>query len=117
MDVMNKEINFGDRIFARLTMGGKVIMEFMINHIAGMNELLDEVRRMTGSLRGLGRLQVRNQSQGWLKESNLMFYGDGVSNESNLFGRVNANSIDHTIMKRKATTSAARQMMFPWETH
>ncbi len=74
MDMMNKkEIKMGDRIFTRLMMGGRVVMEIMLNHVGSMRDLLSEVRRLAGNLKGLTRLQVRNQSRGWMNESNLMF--------------------------------------------
>ncbi len=118
----NKEIQKGDRMFARLTMGGKLIVEFMINTVANMEELLMELRRMIGNLRGLGRLQVRNQSRGWMSVSNLMFYGQ-IAETSNSF---NGNNLlqpkievaNQTMPKVAKVVAPHREpMFFPWETH
>ncbi len=122
---MNKEIQKGDRIFARLTMAGKPILEFMINTVANMDELLMELRRMTGTLRGLGRLQVRNQSRGWMSVSNLMFYGNSdMGNIETAAGGMISNRPLPTISsqvntpKRSVAFSKNRaHMPFPWETH
>ena len=114
MDMMNKEIQSGDRIFARLTMGGKVIMEFMMNRVNSMAELMGEVRQMTNGLRGLARLQVRNQSRGWARTSNVMFYGTGNSSaNNNIFGRVSAQPA----YASATSAPASAHMALPWETH
>lgn len=109
---MNKEIQKGDRIFARLSMGRRVILEFMINRVGSMAELMAELREMTGSLRGLGRLQVRNQSRGWAEVHDLMFYGQEDAGAFKVFG-----AIDADITRASAHSAGSRTMLFPWETH
>lgn len=69
-----KEICLGDRIFARLIMGGRLVAEFMVNSVSSIKDLLDEMRQKIVDLRGLGKLQIRNQSQGWAEERHIMFY-------------------------------------------
>lgn len=119
---MNKEIQKGDRIFARLTMGGKTILEFMINSVASMEQLLNELRQMTANLRGLGRLHVRNQSRGWMSVSNLMFYGDQTQGSGcNLFNMqpstVRTASYRPKAVTVKRTATVAHPTLFPWDTH
>lgn len=121
---MTKEIRKGDRIFARLTMGGKLILEFMINRVGSLSELLDELREMTGNLRGLGRLQIRNQSRGWSQERNLMFYGNSDNRSVNLSGASSADVYGQSgygyakpAMVSQQVSPSMGHMLFPWETH
>lgn len=122
---MTKEIRKGDRIFARLTMGGKLILEFMINRVGSLSELLDELRQMTGNLRGLGRLQIRNQSRGWSQERNLMFYGNSENRTANLYGISSSADVygrsgygyAQPAMARQQVSPLNGHMLFPWETH
>ncbi len=71
-------IRIGDRIFARLTMGGRTIVEFMVNRVGDMSELFRELRRAVPGVRGLAKLYVRNQSQGWAFEKAVLMQGMGA---------------------------------------
>ncbi len=71
-------IRIGDRIFARLTMGGRTIVEFMVNRVGDMGELFRELRRAVPGVRGLAKLYVRNQSQGWAFEKAVLMQGMGA---------------------------------------
>ncbi len=102
-----KRIELGDRIFARLTMGGRTVVEFMINRVADMTELLGELRKMTRGARGLCRLYVRNQSRGWSLERPLMLYAPTVPDVR--FGMFQQNS--------ENIAATPQRMLFPWETH
>lgn len=111
MDIQRNKIEFGDRIFARLTMGGKTICEFMINRVADMTELLGELRHSTRGLRGLAKLYIRNQSRGWSQERPLMLYSnDEVPRRKTFFS---------TTKTAVPTSSGMRPhaMAFPWEVH
>lgn len=68
-----KEIFIGDKIFARLIMGGRLVAEFVINSVGSVKDLLDEMRQKVTDLRGLAMLQIRNQSRGWAEERRIMF--------------------------------------------
>ncbi|MBD5355626.1 MAG: hypothetical protein HDR88_01270 [Bacteroides sp.] len=72
MKIQRNKIEFGDTIFARLTMGGRTVVEFMINRVADMTELLGELRDVTRGLRGLATLYIRNKSRGWSQQRPLM---------------------------------------------
>ena len=74
MDRNNFIIEKGDRIFARISKNGRTILEFMINCIGSVEELMQEIRRMVGDVRGLVKLCLRNQSRGWGQERLLMLY-------------------------------------------
>ena len=106
-----KMIRKGDRIFARLTMGARTVIEFMIDKVESMTDLLLEVHRATAGIRGLCKLYVRNQSRGWAQERPLMLYGShSAGAASNAAGSPNV---------RVATSpfSYYSHMQFPWETH
>ena len=79
MDRNKLIIEKGDRIFARISKNGHTILEFMINCIGSVEELMQEIRRMTGDLRGLVKLCLRNQSRGWGQERLLMLYAGSQS--------------------------------------
>ena len=68
-------MEYGDRIFARLTMGRRTVVEFMVNRVGDMGELVGELRRIVAGVRGLATLYVRNQSRGWSEERPVMLYG------------------------------------------
>lgn len=72
----NNNINLGDRVFARLTLGGRTIVEFMINCVNNTEELMAELYRITKGIRGLAKLYIRNQSKGWAEERAVMLYAD-----------------------------------------
>lgn len=63
---------FGDKLFARLVMKGKVIIEFMVNQVSDLSELYVELRRHCRGVRGLAKLYLRNMSRGWSWERPLM---------------------------------------------
>lgn len=109
MDIQRNKIEFGDRIFARLTMGGKTVFEFMINRVSDMTELLGELRHMTSGLRGLAKLYIRNQSRGWSQERPLMLYSNDLPRRNSLFST--------SSMAPAMVAQPARHMQFPWEVH
>ena len=74
-----RSICYGDRLYARLVMGGRTVVEFMISRVSDFSELLGELRRQTRGCRGLARLYVRNVSRGWSMERPLMLYRDAFS--------------------------------------
>lgn len=82
MNCNNKKIGYGDRIFARLSQGGRIIVEFMVDQVNDMKEVMKELRRLTAGCRGMSRLYVRNMSQGWSHEQSLMLYPSAVSTAS-----------------------------------
>ena len=72
----NRPIRYGDRLFARLVMHGRTIVEFMVNSVNDLSELWGELRRQCRGISGLGRLYLRNASRGWSMEKPLMLYPD-----------------------------------------
>lgn len=72
-----RPISLGDRIFARLVLRGKTLVEFMINSVGDLTELLGVLRSHCRGTRGLARLYLRNMSRGWSLERPMMLY-DGT---------------------------------------
>ena len=61
----NMPILYGDRLFARLVMHGRTVVEFMVNSVNDLTELWGELRRQCRGMRGLAKLYLRNASRGW----------------------------------------------------
>ena len=71
---INHEIAYTDRIYARLTLAGRVIVEFTKDRISDLSALLLLLRAMTPTRRGLAKLTIRNMTRGWRMERPLMLY-------------------------------------------
>lgn len=99
---------YGDRIYARLCLNGKQILEFMLERVADFTQLLGELRAHTRQYRGLCRLYVRNFSRGWSFERPLMLYSD-LSPHSHSF-------VSENIFAEEDSNNKQRPIM-PWETH
>lgn len=108
----NKVIIEGDHVYARLTMGGKTIVEFMMNTVSSMTDLIAELRRKVAGLKGLGMLTIRNQSRGWGEQRPLMLYSGGES-ALRSFGIIGEAPSPFSGLQRPVE----RHMAFPWETH
>lgn len=103
-----KHIKYGDRIFARVVMHGRTIVEFMIASVNDLTELFGELRRHARGVRGLASLYVRNVSRGWSFERPLMLYNDSFSN---------SYGYSASAVTSGSPRSEERKMLFPWETH
>lgn len=101
-------IDYGDKIFARLTMAGRTIVEIMLDRVADMTELIGEMRHATYGLKGLAKLYIRNQSKGWSNERPLMLYSAD-------FGRT-AEAVASMGSSYYAPVQQPRTI-FPWDTH
>ncbi|MDE5887421.1 MAG: hypothetical protein K2H46_07535 [Muribaculaceae bacterium] len=73
-NISKYKIERGDKVFARLSLGGRTLVEFMMNEISSIGEVISELRRMSGEVRGLAKLYVRNHSRGWSFDQGLMIY-------------------------------------------
>ena len=78
MKKLNHKIEYGDRIFARLTMGQRTIIEFIADRVSDLSELLAQLRHLTRGLRGLATLHLRNQSKGWSAQRPIMLYAQNM---------------------------------------
>lgn len=79
-----KKLSYGDKIYARLILNEKNVIEFVIDNIASMTELIGELRMMTRSLKGLAKLYVRNMTQGWCIERPFMIYPQRTNDQLSL---------------------------------
>lgn len=77
-DVKNK-IEFGDKIFASIILGGKVLAEFVLDSVANISEVTKKLREATRTCRGMATMYIRNASKGWCQKRNVMLYPDVIS--------------------------------------
>ncbi len=103
-----RPISYGDRLYVRLVMGGRTVVEFMISRVNDYSELLGELRRQTRGCRGWARLYVRNVSRGWSMERPLMLYRDAFSPQP---------AMSRPTPAVRASAGRAVQMAFPWDVH
>lgn len=68
----NKGITYGDRIFARVTINGRTILNYMTEKVSNMAELLFELRQVMKDIKGLVILHIRNYHQGWGEERPML---------------------------------------------
>lgn len=101
-------IEYGDRIFARLTMAGRTVVEIMLDRVSDMTELIGEMRHASFGLKGLAKLYIRNHSKGWSNERPLMLYSPD-------FGR-SAEAIS-TMGSACFAPVMPQRTIFPWDTH
>lgn len=112
MKINHGEIRKGDRIYARLVMGSRTIVELMLETVSGMTDVLGEIRKKCRSVRGLARLYVRNHSRGWAEERPLMLY----SSAPVVSAATSGGSGFSSPFSGRARTPRPH-MPFPWETH
>lgn len=86
MRQLRNRIEYGDRIFARLSMGPHTVVELILDKIADFTELITELRRATRGIRGLATLHIRNQSKGWSDMRPLMLYSQPSSTPAGGYG-------------------------------
>lgn len=122
----DREISFGDRLFARLVMHGKTVAEFMVNSINDLSELWGELRRKCRGVSGLAKLYLRNASRGWSMVRPLMIYPDGYrrnAKETSPQAKRNAVSTYTVIAPKndafddiaRAFCGEATQLAFHWD--
>ena len=81
-----KKLTYGDKIYTRLILNGRNVVEFIIENISTMSELLGELRLKTREFKGLAKLYIRNMTQGWSIERPFMIYPYNMTRENrNLF--------------------------------
>lgn len=113
-----RPICYGDRLFARIVMRGRTIMEFVLNQVSDMTELLGELRKKVTGIRGLAQVYVRNYSRGWSMQQPLMLYTTTTSSGLNVGNRQSVSSFwDDAELQTDKSPQPERKMLFPWETH
>lgn len=101
-----RPISLGDRIFARLVLRGKTLVEFMINSVGDFTELLVVLRRHCRGTRGLARLYLRNMSRGWSLERPMMLY-----DESRGIRRASAETVDYNVKGYRDPYSCSQESL------
>lgn len=69
-------IDYNDRVYARMTLAGRTIVEFTRDRITNFSALLAILRAKVPMYRGLAKLTVRNMTRGWHIERPIMLYLD-----------------------------------------
>ena len=72
MERRNKNISYGDRIFARVTKNGREILNYVTEQVSTIAELLTALKNVMSDTRGLVMIHIRNYHQGWGEERVLM---------------------------------------------
>ncbi|MCH5227808.1 MAG: hypothetical protein J1F16_08370 [Muribaculaceae bacterium] len=101
-----KTITFGDKIFARVTLNGRTIYNYVSEKIANMSQLISELRLAIRDVHGLVMIHIRNYHQGWGEERPLMLYAPKFSTFGN-----------QQKLEVPSNTIGNERMLFPWETH
>lgn len=114
-----RKIAYGDKLFARLILKGKTILEFAITTISDLTELYSLLHSKCRGTRGLAKLYLRNMSRGWSVEKALMLYAEGKPAHRDTLNNYNSQP---TVSVRIKESSAAmyfkgevRQLSFHWE--
>lgn len=108
MKKRSKTINYGDRIFARVTRNGRTVLNYVTDTVANITELLGELRRLMKDFQGLVILHIRNYHQGWGEERPLMLYASKIQSWP---------SIAPEYAEKYETQKEQRLMYSPWEVH
>gem|GEM_PF-1252709 len=115
LDGMRNKIEKGDRIFARLTSGGKTVAEFMTSQASSMSDIIGELRHVTYGQRGLCKLYVRNHSKGWSRERPMMLYSPEIEPRKPM--EPASASLLRSASASAAMLTSRPHTIFPWETH
>ena len=75
MNKSQKSISYGDKIFARVTINGRTVLNFVTEKVSNMKELILELKNQMKDITGLVMLHIRNYHQGWGEQRPLMLYG------------------------------------------
>lgn len=72
MNKKMKTISLGDKIFTRVTMNGRTILDFVTDKVSNMAELISILRKRMNDTAGLVTLHIRNYHKGWGEEKALL---------------------------------------------
>ena len=67
-----KTIEYGDRIFARVTKNGRTIYNFVSDRVSNLQDFIRELLQTIEGLKGLVVIHLRNYNQGWSEERPMM---------------------------------------------
>ena len=97
-----RPICYGDRLFARIVMRGRTVLEFMVNQVCDLTEFWGELRKKAKGLKGLVQVHIRNYSRGWSMQQPMMLYAPAATQPSMRLSAAEAPQPE-------------RRMFFPWE--
>ncbi len=66
-------INFSDVIFVSVFQQGQSLTQLTISGIRSLKELMQRLRQTLHQYNGLLTIQLRNSTQGWSRENQMLF--------------------------------------------
>ncbi len=125
----SKAITLGDKMFARLVLRGKTVLEFIITTVRDLTELYSLLHSKCKGLRGLARLYLRNMSKGWSDVRPLMLYPEErVEGKKGVAAGKEYTKVMRAYKAQPAThvtfrdttygryfSGEVRQLSFPWD--
>lgn len=73
----SRDIRRGDRVYVRVTLERKGVLEMTYLTVESMTDLVGELRYAMRGREGLATVYIRNHSRGWSMERPMRFYPDG----------------------------------------
>lgn len=71
METRNNRINYGDRIFARVTKNGRTVFDFKSEKVTSIMQFLQMIRDALKGVTGLVLIHIRNYNEGWNQQRPL----------------------------------------------
>jgi len=106
MKPSSHSLSYGDKIFARIYINGKGIMEFVLDKVTDMSQLIGALRHHVRKYSGLAKIYVRNMTRGWAMERPLMLYPEAY---------VDAQGVRHIVAAANTRESHRHmQLTFNW---
>lgn len=66
-------INYTDTLFATISQRGNILATLRLVGMSSFADIVREIRSSTGTAAGLINLSLRNSTQGWSRNSALLF--------------------------------------------
>ena len=102
------KMHYGDRIYARVVMAGRKVIEITTSAVNDLTELLGLIRVKTRGKVGLAHLYLRNLSRGWSLDRPMRLYSAAAPSYS-AAPACRVQSVNRAFGRAS--------MLMPWETH
>ncbi len=76
MNKKNHTLVYGDKVYALLCINGQKVVEFTLNTLSDISQIIGQMRQAAYRYGGLAHLYVRNITRGWSLNRPLMLYND-----------------------------------------
>ncbi len=68
----NKQLEYGDEVFATISIGTKTIVTLKEENARGLDEIINKLRCAASHYRGLAHISIRNATRGWSIKRTLL---------------------------------------------